>query len=376
MAETAFRLPSTLVDLGPEVDDFARTILAPEAAVRSGSSRSMPRSTATSPTRRARPRSARPCLRSRAAGRVCQDFAHLAIGGAAQCGAAGARRQRLSETAPPRGRRSSLGPMRPMPGPRSGCPAAAGSTSIRPTTTSADSRYIVTAWGRDFRDVSPQGGDLHRGQESSMTVAVDVTRLAPESATPARRAGPDNPNRPLDGVERGGRRGGDRRPADHHPRPQLRQRPRRQAPRVEMRDNLLAILAAGGDPARTPRLRRDRHPQVERAIIAGHDIVLLGERVRGKTRPAHPRRPPRRVDAGHRRRRSWASTLMTPSPLRPSAAPGSRRRPPGRVAPPSGRYAEKLATPDTSVADLIGDVDSMKVAEGRHLGDPRPSTSA
>ena len=34
------------------------------------------------------------------------------------------------------------------------------------------------------------------------------------------------------------------------------------------------------------------------------------------------------------------------------------------------RYAEKLATPDTSVADLIGDVDPMKVAEGRHLGDP------
>ena len=34
------------------------------------------------------------------------------------------------------------------------------------------------------------------------------------------------------------------------------------------------------------------------------------------------------------------------------------------------RYAEKLATPDTSVADLIGDVDPMKVAEGRSLGDP------
>jgi magnesium chelatase subunit I len=34
------------------------------------------------------------------------------------------------------------------------------------------------------------------------------------------------------------------------------------------------------------------------------------------------------------------------------------------------RYAEKLATPDTSVGDLIGDVDPMKVAEGRTLGDP------
>ncbi len=34
------------------------------------------------------------------------------------------------------------------------------------------------------------------------------------------------------------------------------------------------------------------------------------------------------------------------------------------------RYVEKLATPDTSVADLIGDVDPMRVAEGRRLGDP------
>ena len=33
------------------------------------------------------------------------------------------------------------------------------------------------------------------------------------------------------------------------------------------------------------------------------------------------------------------------------------------------RYAEKLATPDTSVADLIGDVDPIRVAEGRYLSD-------
>ena len=36
----------------------------------------------------------------------------------------------------------------------------------------------------------------------------------------------------------------------------------------------------------------------------------------------------------------------------------------------SDRYGEKLATPDTSVGDLIGDVDPVKVAEGRTLGDP------
>src|SRR5262249_28997457 len=36
----------------------------------------------------------------------------------------------------------------------------------------------------------------------------------------------------------------------------------------------------------------------------------------------------------------------------------------------SERYGEKLATPDTSVGDLIGDIDPIKVAEGRTLGDP------
>lgn len=42
----------------------------------------------------------------------------------------------------------------------------------------------------------------------------------------------------------------------------------------------------------------------------------------------------------------------------------------------SERYSEKLATPDTSVADLVGDIDPMKVAEGRSPATPRPSTSA
>src|SRR3546814_916728 len=35
----------------------------------------------------------------------------------------------------------------------------------------------------------------------------------------------------------------------------------------------------------------------------------------------------------------------------------------------SRRYGEKLATPDTSIADLIGEVDPIKVAEGRYLSD-------
>ena len=142
--------------------------------------------------------------------------------------------------------------------------------------------------------------------------------------------------------------------------------------RREIRDNLLAKIAAGENP--WPGMHgfgRTVLPQLERALIAGHDVVLLGERGQGKTRllrslvglldewtPAiagselgeHPYEP------------------ITPESKRRAASEGDelpicwRHR--------SERYSEKLATPDTSVADLIGDVDPMKVAEGRQLGDP------
>jgi magnesium chelatase subunit I len=142
--------------------------------------------------------------------------------------------------------------------------------------------------------------------------------------------------------------------------------------RQEVRDNLLAMLAAGEDP--WPGLHGFEDtviPQLERALIAGHDVVLLGERGQGKTRVLrtlvglldewtpviagsdlgeHPYEP---VTVGSRRR---AAELGDDLPV------GWRHR--------DERYAEKLATPDTSVADLIGDVDPMKVAEGRTLGDP------
>jgi len=142
--------------------------------------------------------------------------------------------------------------------------------------------------------------------------------------------------------------------------------------RSEIRDNLLARLAAGEDP--WPGLHGFADtvlPQVERALLAGHDIVLLGERGQGKTRllrslvglldewspvidgseiGEHPYEP---VTVASRRR---AGELGDALPV------SWRHR--------SERYSEKLATPDTSVADLIGDVDPMKVAEGRSLGDP------
>lgn len=142
--------------------------------------------------------------------------------------------------------------------------------------------------------------------------------------------------------------------------------------REEVRDNLLGQLRAGQDPWSGLHGFRDTViPQLERALIAGHDIVLLGERGQGKTRllrtlvglldewtpviagaelGEHPYEP------------------ITPQWRRAVAEQGDDL--PIEWRHRSERYAEKLATPDTSVADLIGDVDPMKVAEGRHLGDP------
>ncbi|HET7683719.1 MAG TPA: magnesium chelatase [Marmoricola sp.] len=142
--------------------------------------------------------------------------------------------------------------------------------------------------------------------------------------------------------------------------------------REELRDNLLARLRAGEDP--WPGLHGFADtviPQVERAIIAGHDIVLLGERGQGKTRLL-------RTLVGLLD--EWtpviAGSELHEHPYEPITV-ASRRRVaelgddlPVAWVHRDERYAEKLATPDTSVADLIGDVDPMKVAEGRSLGDP------
>jgi magnesium chelatase subunit I len=142
--------------------------------------------------------------------------------------------------------------------------------------------------------------------------------------------------------------------------------------REEVRDNLLAKLRDGEDP--WPGLHGFEGtviPQLERALIAGHDVVLLGERGQGKTRLL-------RTLSGLLD--EWTPVIegseLAEHPFDP-ITPESQRRAaelgddlPVAWRHRSERYAEKLATPDTSVADLIGDVDPMKVAEGRTLGDP------
>jgi magnesium chelatase subunit I len=141
--------------------------------------------------------------------------------------------------------------------------------------------------------------------------------------------------------------------------------------RTEIRDNLLAALAEGRDP--WPGLHGFGStviPQLERALLAGHDVVLLGERGQGKTRVL-------RTLSGLLD--EWTPVIsgselgehpfdpITYTSQQAAATYGDDLRVSWRHR--SERYAEKLATPDTSVADLIGDVDPMKVAEGRSLGD-------
>ena len=112
-------------------------------------------------------------------------------------------------------------------------------------------------------------------------------------------------------------------------------------------------------------------PDLERALLAGHDLVLLGERGQGKTRLI-------RTIVGLLD--EWTPVIegaelnehpydpITPASTRRAAEFGDEL--PVAWVHRQSRYAEKLATPDTSVGDLIGDVDPMKVAEGRTLGDP------
>lgn len=111
-------------------------------------------------------------------------------------------------------------------------------------------------------------------------------------------------------------------------------------------------------------------PQLEHALLAGHDIVLLGERGQAKTRII--RSITGLLD-------EWmpiiAGSEISDDPYNPASryaldlvAEHGEATSIGWVHR-SDRFGEKLATPDTSIADLIGEVDPIKVAEGRYLSD-------
>ncbi len=148
--------------------------------------------------------------------------------------------------------------------------------------------------------------------------------------------------------------------------------PESRSVKAELRENLLAAMASG--KPRFPGIvgfDATVLPEVERAILAGHDIVLLGERGQGKTRLI--RSLVELLD-------EWTPIIseaeLGEHPYQPISASSIRRSQelgddlPITWRHRSARYGEKLATPDTAVGDLIGDIDPMKVAAGRTLGDP------
>ena len=111
-------------------------------------------------------------------------------------------------------------------------------------------------------------------------------------------------------------------------------------------------------------------PQLENAVLAGHDVIFLGERGQGKTRMI--RSLVNLLD-------EWmpiiAGSEINDDPYKPvsrharEVVSEERDNTPISWVHRSDRFGEKLATPDTSIADLIGEVDPIKVAEGRYLSD-------
>jgi magnesium chelatase subunit I len=139
----------------------------------------------------------------------------------------------------------------------------------------------------------------------------------------------------------------------------------------ELRGNLLARIGAGH--AMLPGiLGYDETvlPQLENAILAGQDVILLGERGQAKTRIARslvalldPWLPYVRDTELH------DDPLRPVSPLARQIVADRGDETPISWLASEDRYSEKLATPDISIADLIGEVDPVKVAEGRYLSD-------
>ncbi len=139
----------------------------------------------------------------------------------------------------------------------------------------------------------------------------------------------------------------------------------------EIRTNA-AVKIAAGEPLFEAVLGYEDTvlPQLENALLAGHDVIFLGERGQAKTRMI--RSLTGLLD-------EWmpivAGSEINDDPLAPVsryardliAELGDSTR--IEWVHRDDRYGEKLATPDTSIADLIGEVDPIKVAEGRYLSD-------
>ena len=145
----------------------------------------------------------------------------------------------------------------------------------------------------------------------------------------------------------------------------------RKSVKQELRDNLIARLRSGSSFLPGIVGYDDTVvPQIENAVLSGQDLIFLGERGQAKTRIA-------RLLIGllDETLPALAGCEINDDPLAPICqACRDRVAKQGDAAelvwiPRDRRYGEKLATPDITIADLIGEVDPIKVAEGRYLSD-------
>jgi len=143
--------------------------------------------------------------------------------------------------------------------------------------------------------------------------------------------------------------------------------------REEIRKNLESRLAAGVPLTSSVLGFEDTVlPQLETALLAGHDIILLGERGQAKTRIIRSL-----VDLLDEWLPIIAGSDVRDDPYAPISAYATDLvadkgdKTPIAWVHRSQRFAEKLASPDTSMADLIGEIDPIKVASGLFLDDPK-----
>ena len=109
-------------------------------------------------------------------------------------------------------------------------------------------------------------------------------------------------------------------------------------------------------------------PQLENALLAGHDFIFLGERVKRNTMIRGL------TDLLDEWMPIIAGSEINDDPYNPVSKyaidlVNEKDATPIEWVHRSERFGEKLATPDTAIADLIGEVDPIKVAEGRYLSD-------
>lgn len=141
--------------------------------------------------------------------------------------------------------------------------------------------------------------------------------------------------------------------------------------REEIRANLIQRIRAGQPLFPQMVGYRDTViPQLERAILAGHDLIFLGERGQGKSRMIRML-----VELLDDEIPIVDGSEVNDDPFAPISRYAIERvRELGDATPVAWvardkRYGEKLATPDATIADLLGEIDPIKIAEGRYLAD-------